>query len=133
MSARIWQSCSPVSEFLCYARVECCLLGKQITCLFDLSSSYLVSVIFRLQKNCPGCLVVSRVSILKHFGRCLWFALVSASSSFLPSLFHPTSSWPVGCVSYSGKSRVRGGSNAKLRYVLISPQSVCLPQRPDSD
>lgn len=50
-----------------------------------------------------------------------------------PSLFFLTFFWSRGFVSYSTKSRVRGGSNAKLWYVPISLQSVYLPQRPDSE
>lgn len=41
--------------------------------------------------------------------------------------------WSRGFVSCTTRSRVRGGSNAKLWYVHISLQSVYLPQRPDSD
>lgn len=112
----------------------CYLPGKQIMCRFGFS--YLV--IFRLQKNCLRHLIVSGVSISKHFGRCLLFALFSASwfvthsfSAF--TVFLLTFFWSRDFVSCSTKSRARGGSNAKLWYAPSSFQSVYLPQRPDSE
>lgn len=52
---------------------------------------------------------------------------------FLPSLFFLTCFWSRGFISYSTRSRVRGGSNAKLWYVHISLQSVYLLQRSDGE
>lgn len=69
---------------------------------------------------------------------CVWFVLFSASCFMISSLSPITVFSDIlllkrFCVLQCTKSRVGDGSNAKLRYVPISLQSVYLPQRPDSE